>query len=86
MGGFVPFFRTRNRNRRPHCIWRTLSFFVIVGGEAGNCWQSKVISIIVTNEYEYEYRLTPEYEYDLTTEQNLLKAKSLQPQCFTSLA
>jgi len=29
----------------------------------------------VTTEYEYEYRLTPEYEYDLTTEQNLGKAQ-----------
>jgi len=73
---FVPFFRTRNRSRRLHCTWRTLSFFVIVNREAGNYWQPKVISIIVTTEYEYEYRLTPEYEYDLTTEQNLRKAKS----------
>jgi len=48
-----------------------------VNGEAGNCWQPKVISIIVTTEYEYEYeyRLTPEYEYDLTTEQNLGKVQ-----------
>jgi len=39
---------------------------VIVNGEAGNCWQLKVISIIVTTEYEC----------DLTTVQNLCKISS----------
>jgi len=73
MGGFVPFFRTRNR--RLHCTWRTLNFLAIVNGKAGICSQQKVVSVIIAIEYEYEYRLTPEYEYELMTKRNLHKAQ-----------